>query len=209
MLTQTRPLPPPGAGVALATASAFSCLDALLGATEAAGLGEPFGLNKSANVFLGEPAGLAAGEPAVAGVAIAVFFRALFEAGSVTGWVVLAGEALAAGEASAVSAAFSFLRDFFAGEADASGLVPGEASAALSSFFFRDFLVGEADASAPADALASGEAAGLASAFLCDLCLAGDSSGVGEGDWAFAEQTAAAKPSATSKMRYFVFMLQC
>ncbi len=68
------------------------------------------------------------------------------------------GDALAAGEASAPS---FFFRDFLAGDASAvAGLAAGEASAA--SFFFRDFLAGDASAAA----LASGEAAGLASAFL-------------------------------------------
>jgi hypothetical protein len=85
---------------------------------------------------------------------MATFFRAFFAAGSTGGFegaALAIGAALAAGEASA----FAFLRDFFAGEADAS---------------------------APAAALASGEAAALASAFLCDLCLAGDSAGEGDGD---------------------------
>jgi len=105
-------------------------------AAAAAGVGEVFGLNKSAKVFLaGEAVGAAA-----AGVVIADFFREAFEAGS-TG----AGEALAAAAGAAVAAAF--LRDFFAGEADASAagdsLAPGEASAA----FLRDFLAGEAEAS--------------------------------------------------------------
>jgi len=116
---------------------------------------------------------------------MATFFRAFFDAGSFTGGfddaAVAIGAALAAGEASA----FAFLRDFLAGEAEASApgeaLAAGEASAA-ASFFLRDFLAGEAAASAPAAALASGDAAGLASAFLCDLCLAGDSAGEGDGD---------------------------
>ena len=83
-------------------------------------------------------------------------------------------------------------------------MAAGEASVA-ASFFLRDFLAGEAEASAPAAAAASGDAAGLASAFLCDLCLAGDSAGEGDGDWAFTTQ-AAAKPSATSKTKYLVFI---
>ena len=114
---------------------------------------------------------------------MAAFFRAFFDAGSTGGFdgaALAIGATLAAGEASA----FAFLRDFLACEADASApaeaLAAGEASA--SSFFLRDFLAGEADDSAPAAALASGDAAGLASAFLCDLCLAGDSAGEGNGD---------------------------
>ena len=59
-------------------------------------------------------------------------------------------------------------------------MAAGDAS--VFAAFFRDFLAGDADASAPPDALASGEAAGLTSAFLCDLCLAGDSAGEGDGD---------------------------
>ena len=86
-----------------------------------------------------------------------------------------------------------------------AALAAGDAAAV--SFFLRDFFAGEADASAPADALASGEAAGLASAFLCDLCLAGDSAGEGDGDWAFTTQ-AAAKPSATRKTKYLVLMIE-
>ena len=140
-MTQTIPGPPPGAGVVLATASDF--------AVAAAGLGEAFDLNISASVFFGDPAGLATGEAAVAGVVMAVFFRAPFEAGSVTAWVVAAGDAVAA----------AFLRDFLAGDADASAAgdspAPGDASLAA---FLRDFLAGEADASgeAPAEALAAG-----------------------------------------------------
>jgi len=112
----------------------------------------------SANVFFaGDGDAAAAAAPAVAGVVIAVFFRAPFEAGSVTAWLVVAGEAAVVAAGEAVAAAF--LRDFFAGEADASAagdsLAPGEASFAA---FLRDFLAGEADVSgeAAAEALLSG-----------------------------------------------------
>lgn len=187
------PGPPPGAGVVLAVVSDLEV------AAAAAGLGELFGLNKSARVFFGEAAGLAVGEAADAGVAIAVFLRAALDAGSVTGWVVAAGEALAAGEASAIAAAFSFLRDFFAGEADVSGLVPGEASAAVSSFFLRDFLAGDADVSAAGDSLAAGDAS--AAAFLRE-CFAADADADGVGDWALT--TPNPSPITNSKAKNFV-----
>ena len=156
------PGPPPGAGAVFATVSVLAAPVA------AAGLAVLFGLNKSANVLCaGEAEGC--GDAAVAAVVIAVFFRVVLAAPSVTGGLdgaaLAIGAALAAGEASVFAA---FLRVFFAGDAEASAageaLAAGEASAA-ASFFFRDFFAGEADASAPAAALASGDAAGLASAF--------------------------------------------
>ena len=150
MLTHTIPGPPPGAGVVLATASDFAV------AAAAAGLGELFGLNKSAKVFFGEAAGLAAGEAAVAGVAIATFFLALFDAGSVSVWPVAAGDALAAAEGAGVGD--DFFRDFFVGEAEAAaaGLVAGDVSLAAFSFFFFVFFAGEAELSAAGDSLAAG-----------------------------------------------------
>lgn len=136
--------------MALATASDFPA---------AAGLGDVCGLNISANVFFsGEADALAAGEAAVGGVAMAVFFRAPLAAGSVTGCVVVvAAETVAVAEGAGV--ALAFFLDFFAGEADASAagdsLAPGEASVAA---FLRDFFAGEADASGEAagEALAAG-----------------------------------------------------
>src|SRR5207245_1746523 len=147
---QTRPLPPPGAAVVRAAASGFAFADVVVAAA-GAGLGDAFGLNKSANVFFGEADGLAAGDPPVvafvlrdffspgdgdasvavaagAAVAKAAFFRTALDAGSVNGWVVAAGDALAAGEGPGVTAAF--LCDFFAGDADSSSAPPlaGEAS---------------------------------------------------------------------------------
>jgi hypothetical protein len=182
----------------LAAASAFALVEAVA-AGAAAGLGELFGLKKSAKAFFsGEADGLATGgatafplrpffsageadaidDAAAAGVAKAAFFRAPFDAGSSGAWVAV-GEALATAAGAGVAAAF--LRDFFAGDAAGDSLDAGEVSAA--AVFLRDFLVGEADASAPAaEALASGDAAELTSAFLCDLCLAGDSAGDGDGD---------------------------
>ena len=147
-------------------------------APAAAGLGDVFGLNKSARVFFGDAAGLAAAEAAAAGVAIAPFLRAPLDAGSVSGWVVPAGDVPAAGEDAGVAAAF--LCDFFAGDADASAAPPlaGEASVAAVSFF-RDFFPGEADASAAGDSLAAGDAS--AAAFLCE-CFAGEADALGVGD---------------------------
>ena len=162
----------------------MATVSVLTAAVAGAAVAEVFGLNKSANVLCGDAE--ACGDAAVAAVVIADFFRDVFAAPSVTGAVV--GAALAVGATLAIgdTSAFAFFRDFFAGDADASAAgeaVPaGEASAA-ASFFLRAFFAGEAEASAPpAEALASGEAAALASAFLCDLCLAGDSAGDGDGD---------------------------
>ena len=73
------PGPPPGAGVVLAAVSDLEV------AAAAAGLDELFGLNRSARVFFGEAAGLAAGEAAAGGVAMAVFLRAPLDAGSTSG----------------------------------------------------------------------------------------------------------------------------
>ena len=148
MFTHTFPAPPPGAGAVLATASAF------VFAAAAAGLGEVFGLNKSANGFFDGEAEAAGDAAAV----IAVFFRFVFAAGSTAGAVEAAGEVFAAVDAVGLAAAFFFF-DFFAGDAEASAagdsLAPGEASFAA---FLRDFFAGEAEASGEpaADALAVG-----------------------------------------------------
>jgi hypothetical protein len=125
-------------------------------AAAAAGVGELFGLNKSAKVFFSGDAD-AAGAAAVAGVVIAVLFRALLEAGSVADWAVgcaaAAGDALAAGDASV----FAFLRDFLAGDADASAATGDAFSAGEASVlaFLRDFLAG--DAAAAGDSPAAGD----------------------------------------------------
>jgi len=172
----------------------------VVAAAAGAGVGELFGLKKSDSVFFsGEADGLTAGEAAAFvfvlracfsagegdasaaatdgdGVAKLVFFRAPFDAGSSGGWVVAAGEALAAGEASVAAAAF--LRDFFAGEGGASA-VAGEAPAA-------------------------GEASVAAAAFFFE-CLAGEAEAVGVGDWALTRQ-APVRPIITKKMKHFVRM---
>lgn len=157
-------------------ASDFVFADVVVVAAAAvAGVGELFGLKKSPSVFFsGEGDGLTAGEAE----AVVLILRVVFEAGSSSGCVAAAGETAAAGEASAVAAAF--LRDFFAGDGDASAPADaaGEASAVVA--FFRDFLAGEADASAAGDSLAAGDAS-AAAAFLRE-CLAGDAEGDGVGD---------------------------
>jgi len=144
VLTQTIPGPPPGAGAVLATLS-------FAAAAPVAGVGEAF-LNIPANGFEGAE-GDAAGVGDAA-VTIAAFFRDVLAAGSTTGRVVAAGAALAAAEGAGLAAAF--LRDFFAGEADASAagdsFAAGDASALAA--FLCDFLAGEADVSG--EALASG-----------------------------------------------------
>jgi hypothetical protein len=121
---------------------------AVVGAT---GLGDVFGLNKSPKVFFaGEGDGVTDGDTP----GIAVFFRAPFDAGSTNGWVVGAGETLgAAGEATVAAAAL--LRDFLAGEGDASAAA-GEAPVAgedsvVTAAFLRDFLAGEADGDGDSD----------------------------------------------------------
>lgn len=74
VLTQTRPCPPPAAGVALdvaaGAAAAFAFVEAVVvvaGAAEADGLSDFFGLKNSASVFF-------AGEGDVAGEAAAFVF---------------------------------------------------------------------------------------------------------------------------------------
>jgi len=163
----------------------------VVAAAAGAGVGELFGLKKSDSVFFsGEADGLTASEAAAFvfvlracfsatdgdGVAKLVFFRPPFDAGSSGGWVVAAGEALAAGEASVAAAAF--LRDFFAGEGGASA--------------------------APDEALAAGEASVAAAAFFFE-CLAGEAEAVGVGDWALTRQ-APVRPITTKKIKDFVRM---
>lgn len=186
VLTQTCPLPPPGAAVVRGAVSAFALVGA---AGAAAGLGELFGLKKSANVFFsGEAAGDAAafafrpffsageadaiGDPAGAGVVNAPFLRAAFAAGSFKAWPVPAGEALATGEAASVAAAV----------------------------FFRDFLAGEADASAAGDSLAAGDAS--AAAFLCER-LDGEAEALGVGDCALTRH-ALTSPITNSRLKVFM-----
>jgi hypothetical protein len=172
VFTQTRPCPPPGAGVPRAAVSGFVfAVVVVAGAAEEAGLAELFGLKKSASVFFaGEADGLAVGE----------------------------------------AAAFSFaLRPCFsAGDGDASVAVSAEGEVAAVAFALRlCFSAGEGDASVPAagEALLSGEAALLASIFLCDLCLPADGDGVGVGDWALTRQVPA-RLITSKKPRNLMFM---
>jgi hypothetical protein len=140
----------------------------------AIGPGEAFGLNRSKKVFFAGDGDASAVAAAGDGEALVAFFRATLNGDSINPRAVAVGEAVAAGEDSAAAV---FRRDFLAGEADASAL--------------------------PAAGLAFGEAAGLASAFLCDLCLPGDGDGVG--DWALSI-LATAKANAKSKTEYLLFM---
>ena len=141
MFTQTRPGPPPAAGVALAV-SAFA-VAAVVGAVAGDdGLCDVFGLKKSASVFFagdGETAGLApaaasaflrvrfalgeaAGDGDSAGlatVAASVFLRPRFGLGEAAGDSATAGDAaFSVGET--VAAAFLCVR-CFAGDGDAAG----------------------------------------------------------------------------------------
>jgi len=156
VLTQTRPCPPPAAGVALATASgaaAPAVLVEVLAGAAGDGLVEVFGLKKSASVFFfsGEPAGLAAGEA----LAVDLGFFPCFSAGE--------GDAAASvvddGEVAAVAFAL-WLRLVAAGDASASA-------------------AGEAAGDSVVAALADGDA----SFFVECLCFAtvADASGLGAG----------------------------
>lgn len=98
---------------------------------------------------------------------------------------------------------------FFAGEGDG---VTDAAAAAV--FFLRPcFSAGEADGAAAAAGaallVAAGEAVVAASAFLWDLCLAGEgeAEAAGVGDWALT-RLAAAKPTDSRKTVSFMFMRQ-
>ena len=139
MFTQTRPGPPPAAGVALAV-SAFAVAAVVAGAAEDDGLCDVFGLKKSASVFFaGDGEGVIAGEAA----AIVFAFRACFAAGEGDASGAAAREALLAGDASVVAAAF--LRERLAGEGDApvgAALLAGDASAAATAFL-RGCLTGD------------------------------------------------------------------
>ena len=112
MLTQTLPLPPPGAGVAfvvvLAAARVAGAGLAAAGLADA----EVFGLNKSASVFFaGDGDGVTVGATA----AVVFLLRACFSAGEGDAAVA------AAGEAALVASAFLCAR-CFAGEGDAVGV---------------------------------------------------------------------------------------
>jgi hypothetical protein len=123
VLTQTRPCPPPAAGVAvgaaLGVAAPLAFVEVVVvvaGATEGDGLSDFFGLKKSASVFF-------AGEGDVVGEAAAVVFalRPCFSAGEGDAAVVAAGE----GEVAALRVRFS------AGEGDAAVVSAGEVAAVV------------------------------------------------------------------------------
>ena len=103
--------------MALATAAGPA---RVAGAGFVTGLGEVFGLNKSASVFFaGEADGLTAGDAEATVVAFA--FRPRLAAGEAEASVPAAGDALVAGEAALVASAFLCVRCFFAGAADSVG----------------------------------------------------------------------------------------
>lgn len=163
MFTQTRPCPPPGSGAVLATVS------------------DPFA-----------PAAVAPAAPAPAAVEpVAAVDELLLDLNKLPNGFFDAGDAegdaLMAGEASAV--AFDFLVRFAAGEADADASAAGDADSVAFALRPRFFASGEADASAAGDA--AGDSDAVASAFLCDLCLAGEADAAGDGDsvWAMATLT--------------------
>jgi len=118
VLTQTRPCPPPNAGITRVAVSPWVFpVVVVAGAAEAEGLAELFGLKKSANVFFaGEADGLAAD----AGEAAAFALRPCFAAGEGEASVVVS----AAGEVAAV--VFALWPRF---EGDASAPAAGEALA--------------------------------------------------------------------------------
>lgn len=137
VLTQTRPCPPPAAGVAVgaapgvAAALAFAeVVDVVVaGATEGAGLAELFGLKKSASVFF-------AGEADVVGEAAAVAFalRPCFSAGEGDAAVVAAGEGEVAASLSGLENVFVLRVRFSAGEGDSVVAAAGEAVLLASAF---------------------------------------------------------------------------
>ena len=116
VLTQTIPLPPPGAGVAfvvvLAAARVAGAGLAAAGLADA----EVFGLKKSASVFFaGDGDGVTVGATA----AVVFLLRACFSAGEGDAAVAAAGE----GEVAAAAVASAFLcARCFAGEGDAVGV---------------------------------------------------------------------------------------
>jgi hypothetical protein len=93
--------------------------------------------------------------------------------------VFFAGEGDGATVGETAAAPFALRPRFSVGEADDSVAAPAEGDVAAVVFVLRvRFSAGEGDASLAA----AGEEAALASAFLCDLCLAGDGDAVGEDD---------------------------
>jgi hypothetical protein len=137
VFTQTRPWPPPGAGVALVTVSAFVPAEVVAGAVEVEGLAEAFGLKKSASVFFaGEGDGAAVGEAA----AVPFVLRPRFSVGEGAASVAVPAE----GEVAAV--VFVLRVRFSVGEGDASLAAAGEAVALASAFLCDRCLPGDGDA---------------------------------------------------------------
>jgi hypothetical protein len=111
--------------------------DVVAGAAEDAGLGEVFGLKKSASVFFaGEDDGATVGEAA----AVPFVLRPCFSVGEGDASVVVAAE----GEVAA--AVFVLCVRFSVGEGDASLAAAGDAVALASVFLCDLCLAGEGDA---------------------------------------------------------------
>jgi hypothetical protein len=136
VLTQTRPCPPPAAGVAVGAARGVAAplafaeaVVVVVGATAGAGLSDFFGLKKSASVFF-------AGEGDVVGEAAAVVFalRACFSAGEGDAAVVAAGEGEVAAALSGLENVFVLRVRFSAGEGDSVLAAAGEAVLLASAF---------------------------------------------------------------------------
>jgi hypothetical protein len=186
VLTHTRPWPPPGAGAFVAASVAAPVAGAGLAAA-APGDAEVFGLNKLPSENLprdGEGAGLAT-------TAVSAFLRLRFSAGKAE----VAG-AVAAGEAATVAfvptsvVAGAGLAAVGLADAEVFGLnkLPSEnlprdgegaglAATSVCAFLRLRFSAGEAEV---AGAVAAGEIAAAASAFLCARRFPGDGDAAGD-----------------------------
>jgi hypothetical protein len=135
VLTQTRPCPPPDAGVAVAATAPLVLVEGAVAGAEDEGLAEVFGLKKSVSVFFaGEGDGATVGETAVAPFAL----RPRFSVGEDDDSVA----APADGDVAAV--VFVLRVRFSAGEGDASLAAAGE-EAALASAFLCDLCLADGD----------------------------------------------------------------
>jgi hypothetical protein len=94
-------------------------------------------------------------------------------------------------------------------DAEGDGEGAGDEVVAAGVFFLCFFSAGAGEAAAAGEAalVAAGEALAATSAFLCDLCLAGEGDGeaVGVGDWAPSNPTMA-NEVIRKKAMSFVFM---
>lgn len=138
MFTQTRPLPPPGAGVSRRPPLPVDFVAVVAAPVAAAGEGEVLGLKKSANF---DAALVAVGEGAAVVVASDFLLRRDF------GVAEASGDVAAPADSAGLASAFLRLRFGF-GVADAAGDSAAEAAGLVSAFsdFLRCF--GEADGEA-------------------------------------------------------------